>query len=317
MTNVLITIDTEYSAGYFDRDTQADNFDRVVRCLTSEGEVGIFYQMDVLENSGLRGVFFVDPMPGLVWGQSAIDQIVEPIIERGHDVQLHLHSEWLSFAKENPLDDRTGHNIKDFSLDDQIKLINEAMDILMKAGARKPIAFRAGNYGANDDTLRALAHHGIFYDSSFPPGILDSDCAISLGRDQHVPIMHHDVLEIPIGSISGIGNSQRHAQITALSYREMTAAIKNASHQNAPCFVLVSHGFEFANRDRMLTNKLVKKRFEKLCNWLAKQQDIRTVTFQDGLELSEDQKTIELLPHNSFRTFERMAEQAVANQLYG
>ena len=60
--------------------------------LTPDGEVGIEYQMDVFDRHGLKAVFFVDPMPALVWGVEAISDVVGPIVARGHDVQLHLHS---------------------------------------------------------------------------------------------------------------------------------------------------------------------------------------------------------------------------------
>lgn len=43
-------------------------------------------------------------------------------------MQLHLHTEWLAFAGSmNPLGRRTGRNIRDFNLDEQLVLINYAM----------------------------------------------------------------------------------------------------------------------------------------------------------------------------------------------
>lgn len=94
MLPVLITIDTEYSAGLYasgDAMDRAANFHRAIACRTKPGkaeqrEAGIFYQMDVFDRCGVKAVFFVDPMPALVWGQAAIDAIVQPIIERGHEV---------------------------------------------------------------------------------------------------------------------------------------------------------------------------------------------------------------------------------------
>src|SRR3546814_9494722 len=41
-----------------------------------------------------------------------------------------------------------------------------AADMLVRAGAPEPVAFRAGNFGANDDTLRALDALGFLFDSS-------------------------------------------------------------------------------------------------------------------------------------------------------
>jgi hypothetical protein len=178
MTKVYFTIDTEYEFGFAARHglaARAENFARSIRGATPAAEAGIFHQMDVFERHGLKAVFFVDPMPALVWGAGAIAEVVEPILERGHDVQLHIHTEWLALAGEaSPLPGRTGRNIKDFDLGEQVRLIGWASDALVAAGAPRPVAFRAGNYGANDDTLRALAQLGIACDSSHPPGIADS-----------------------------------------------------------------------------------------------------------------------------------------------
>ncbi len=72
-------------------------------------------------------------------------------------MQLHLHTEWLEFAPDSPVGGRTGQHIKDFTREDQAVLIEYGIARLVAAGAPRPTAFRAGNYGANDDTLRALA----------------------------------------------------------------------------------------------------------------------------------------------------------------
>jgi len=110
-------------------------------------------------------------MPGLIWGTAAIEDVVGPIVRRGHDVQLHIHTEWLELTgSANPVG-RTGTNIADFNLDEQCNLLDRARSLLVAAGAPLPRAFRAGNYGANDDTLRALAILGLSHDSSHCPGL--------------------------------------------------------------------------------------------------------------------------------------------------
>lgn len=127
-------------------------------CRTADGDAGVFDQLDTFDPHGLKAVFFVDPMPALLWGTGAIADVVEPILERGHDVQLRLHTEWLALAgSANPLGSRTGQNLKDFPFEDQCALIDWARDALMDVGAPPPVVFRAGNFGANDD--KACATH--------------------------------------------------------------------------------------------------------------------------------------------------------------
>jgi len=60
---------------------------------------------------------------------------------------------------------RIGGNLYDFHRDEQYQILEYARDTLIAAGAPAPNAFRAGNYGANDDTLLALSDLGIQYDT--------------------------------------------------------------------------------------------------------------------------------------------------------
>ncbi|NVD27862.1 polysaccharide deacetylase family protein [Parasphingorhabdus flavimaris] len=322
MTDVFITIDTEYSAGIYDRlgfSCRAENFDKSILGRTPNGDVGISYQMDVFDRYGMKAVFFVDPMPALIWGVEAIADIVSPIIARGHDVQLHLHSEWLAFAGDaNPLGSRTGQNMKDFSRDEQKRLLDFAARTLVEAGAPYPVAFRAGNYGANDDTLRALADLGLAYDTSHCPGIAAAECAIGLSKTQYRPVAHCGVMELPIGAIGAIGNKTRHAQITALSAAELISAIRFAHQQNLLYFTVVSHSFELMSRDRKRINKIIKKRFETFCRLFAAMPDVTTMTFNDdSLSIASSTIPSPVLPHNIMRTGARLAEQLLSNKLYG
>ena len=325
MLPVAITIDTEYSSGLYRSGvgrTCEDNFARCIQCQTKTGAVGIGYQMDVFDRHGIRGVFFVDPMPALVWGTDSVRRVVQPILERGHEVQLHLHTEWLEFAESSPVGKRTGQNIADFSLADQRVLIGYALEQLMLAGVPTPIAFRAGNYGANDDTLGALSELGIAIDTSFPPGIANSRCAISLGAEDMFPARHFGIVELPIGAIAGKGNGRRHAQLTAMSLWELRSMVNHAVACDWPALVLVSHSFEMMNRKRGTANRIVQRRFERFCEWLPSMPAVRTIGLGDK-EFVKHVSTVNLppkphlLPHAPLRTMSRMGEQLAANLLYG
>lgn len=322
MTAVYITIDTEYSSGFAARAgvlARAGNFARSIACETPEGAVGVAYQLEMFDCYGLKAIFFVDPMPALLWGVAAIEDVVGPIVARGHDVQLHLHTEWLVLAgSANPLGSKVGTNIKDFALEDQCLLIDRARALLVSAGAPAPIAFRAGNYGANDDTLRALAECGLRYDTSHCPGIADSLCDISLEPDDRQPLHHRGVIEVPIGCIAGFGGRRRHAQVTALTAEEVLAAVRHARRYSIPSFTLVSHSFELLSRDRERINHVVKRRFEQLCAALARLDGVQTATYADSPPMVQDlPAATPLLSHNPLRTGRRLAEQALANALYG
>ncbi len=320
MTSVYLTIDTEYSAGLaasLGVHAQEEIYDRSIACRTPHGEVGIGHQMEVMDDFGLKGVFFVDPMPALVWGVAAVARLVEPILARGHEVQLHLHPEWLAIAGDaNPLGDRTGSAMHEFTEDEQVELIGLARDYLVDAGAPLPTVFRAGNYGADDATLRALARIGIPYDSSHVPGIIGSDCAITLGPEHREVSLHHGTIEVPIGSIDSV-RGQRHAQITALSAREMDAALRYAVSEGVAMLNIVSHSFELMSRDRSRINPFLRGRFARFCRIIAETDGASSATFAGRPPRIGDSTGAKHMPPRPILSAARVAEQAVSNALYG
>lgn len=324
MTCVYITIDTEYSSGLvrdLSAQTRADNFACSILGQTARGPAGIPHQLAMLARYGQRAVFFVDPMPALVWGTAAIEDVIAPILEAGQDVQLHCHTEWLALAgKDNPLPSgRTGHHLHQFPAEDQVRILEFARDTLIAAGAPAPVAFRAGNYGANDDTLRALAALGIAYDSSHCPALCGSASRISLGADVRDPLIHCGVIEVPVGSIAALRGGQRHAQITALTLAEMRAAIRHARRQERASFTVVSHSFELINRRTRAINPIVRRRFEGLCRTLAALEGVTSGDYRDTPPLLSPPSAAAapLLPASPWRTGHRLAEQLASNALYG
>jgi len=323
MTRVFITIDTEYSSGLYTGPGPADraeNYARSIACITPKGSAGIIHKLELLNQYGQKAVFFVDPMPALMWGVAAIEDIVAPIIEAGQDVQLHCHTEWLALAgSANPLaSGRTARNIADFPFEEQCQLLEYARDTLVAAGAPAPVAFRAGNYGADDHTLRALAQIGITYDSSHCPALAGVDGKISLGPEVRDPVWHQGLIEVPVGSIGTMGGGQRHAQITALTLTEMLAAIAHARDTGRESFTLVSHSFELINRRKLAVNHVVRRRFTGLVQALATMPGVECGSYtHNPPQVPAHTRASQPLPANALRTGMRIAEQFVSNTLYG
>lgn len=312
MTQVFITIDTELSAALYQQGIDADgNFERSITC---DGH-GVSWQMDQLDAHGLTGVFFVDPMPALVYGLDVIRAIVTPIVARGHEAQLHLHPEWLAWAETDAVGDRRGRSIGDFSFEDQVTLIELARQILIEAGASSPVAFRAGNYGANDDTLRALTSLGFTWDSSFNPTYIGDPCQVGLSEDQIDPIERLGVTEVPVSAIEDRPGHLRHAQVCALSSREMIAALNAAAAGARPAFTVVTHSFEMMSRDRKRANRSVMQRFEALCRAVGDHPDLTSSGFAN-LHLANASTPPQRLSPSYVRTGMRVAEQAFATLAY-
>jgi len=314
-TQVLITIDTEllFSAAR-DGLSADDNLAISILGRTPAGDFGIAHQMDRLEAHGLIGVFFVDPLPALVYGPEVVARIVGPIVARGHETQLHIHSEWLELASTSPVGNLHGRNIRDFPLDAQERLIGLARDLLIEAGAPTPVAFRAGNFGANDDTLRALARLGIGYDSSLNASYLGRDCRISLPPERTGAVDWCGVREVPVAGIFDRPGQIRPAQLCALSAGEMGAALDHAAASGAEQFVILSHSFELLSRDRLRPNRMLMRRFDALCRAIAGDDRLESTGFADLIVRPGADP--ERLPANRLRTLARAGQQALGRLIY-
>jgi hypothetical protein len=313
----LVTIDTELSAGLQAKGVPADaNLRQSVLGETSAGAFGVGWQMDRFDRHGVRGVFFVDPMPGLVHGPEIVERMIEPILARGHEVQIHIHTEWLQWTRDSPVEGRRGRNIGDFSLPDQIALIGWARDALVQAGAPAPTAFRAGNFGADDRTLAALEALGLRWDSSFNPDYAGRGCAISLPAHAADPVAVGSLIEIPVSGIEDRPGHFRPAQICALSAREMGAALDHACRSEAPLFMIVTHSFEMLSRDRKRPNRMVMRRLESLCRHIAREPGIESRGFATLAEPLGRRASSPRLGPSMVRTGLRMAEQMIGTWRY-
>ncbi|NIJ39235.1 peptidoglycan/xylan/chitin deacetylase (PgdA/CDA1 family) [Sphingopyxis panaciterrae] len=314
MTRAIISFDTELSAGLYQRGVDARaNFDSSILGRCREGDFGIHFQMDLLDRHGLLGVYFIDPMPALVYGPEIIDAIVQPIVARGHEVQLHIHTEWLKFANFNPVGRLTGRNIGDFPLAAQKKLIALARDILVGAGAARPTAFRAGNFGANDDTLRALAALGFRFDSSFNGAYQGHGCAISLDAGNLGMREHHGICEVPVSGLMDRANRFRPAQLCAMSEEEMRDALDHSAASGAMQFSAFSHSFELLSRDRKVPNRLAIARMEALCRAIADDARVTSGGFATLPAPPVRPGRIQVAAPKPLRTLRRVVEQGLGH----
>jgi hypothetical protein len=320
MTALLITVDTELSSSLHQRGVGLeDNVRRSIWAEAQDKPFGIGWQMDMLDRHGLKGVFFLDPMPALVHGPDFLKPIIGAIVARGHEVQMHIHTEWLAWAKDSPVGGRQGRNIGDFTLDDQIILLGLARQLLEDAGAPAITAFRAGNFGANDDTLRALAAIGVAWDSSVNPAYLGRECGISADPAQVGATRNLGVTELPVSGIADRPGGFRPAQICAMSAAEMRAGLRHAAREGHDAFTVVTHSFEMLSRDRQRPNGTVITRFEALCREAARLPAVHGAGFNDLPADLADRPTSRLFSRvapNRLRTGLRVAGQAWATWRY-
>lgn len=314
---VLITVDVEFWPVSTDRAVLEDGFARNIMGIHSGGEHGLRYQLDSFSRHGLKAVCFVEALSALAVGPEWLRRTVDLIVASGHEVQLHVHPEWLAITDNPPVPHR-GPNMKDYSEDEQTALLQAGLGQLHGCGVEGVSAFRAGNYGADNATLRALAREGLKYDSSYNHCYLGGDCGIDLGEALLRPAHLEGITELPISYFEDLPGHARHAQICAASFAEMRAAIEGTAARGWETFVMVSHGFELLNAARSRPNPLLLRRFEKLCGFLEENVvDYPTAGFNDlHITPAAPDGADRPLSSNLVRTGLRVAEQALG-RLWG
>lgn len=289
---VMITVDVEAwprCPGWREETLEGD-LARDIYGATPEGDFGIKYQVDLLKKHGLKGVFFIEALFACEVGIEPLKRMVDVVQEAGSEVQLHVHTEWFE-KMADPFIKQQAYNIRELSFDDQCTVFERGIENLRAAGASDVIAYRAGNFGADFQTLRALAKNGIRYDSSYNYCYLDKGCGLELPQMLVQPTEIEGVLEYPVSCFRDYPGHYRPAQLCAISALEMRSSLAAAQQAGWQNFVIVSHSFEML-RDRKQplpygqADWPVVQRFEALCEYLgSRPQDYRTTGFCDLAEL--------------------------------
>ena len=68
-----------------------------------ERSYGIDYQLDLYCDHGIQATFFIKPLFSRMAGASYLQDVVGRIQDKGHDPQLHIHTEWLAHDPDNRL----------------------------------------------------------------------------------------------------------------------------------------------------------------------------------------------------------------------
>ena len=311
-TRVLLTVDTELTWRHFARG--ADWRENLALSFDPAG-VGVPWQLDRLARHALKACFFVDPMPALVYGLEPIRRMIEPILAAGQEIQLHCHSFWWDLA--NFRQQQARFELTAFDAVEQRRLISVARDLLVEAGAPPPTAFRSGSYAANADTLAALAALGIAHDSSHNGAEHPWPSALPLDAHLVDPTPVLGVTELPVSQIRRRDGGLRPLQLCALSSEEMHAALRHAESNDHPLVTIVSHSFELASRDGRRVNRLVRRRFERLCAFLdAQRETLPTTTIGELPAFAPPAARSLPLPPQPLRTVRRIVEQGWGNAVY-
>ena len=149
---VLVSVDTEGPAGQLP-------VERMIYGQAADGkEYGINFLMKLFEKNSIKALFFVDIPEIADHGEDKIRRVLLDISHRGHDVGVHVHPDHMA--------DKERRYLWEYSKAEQYEIIARCTDFYEKTLKRPPKSFRAGRYGANNDTLEVLDDLGYLYDMS-------------------------------------------------------------------------------------------------------------------------------------------------------
>jgi hypothetical protein len=314
-TRVLLTVDTELTWRHF---AAGAGWRRNLALSCEPAGVGLAYQLATLARHRLKACFFVDPMPALVYGIAPVRDMVAPILAAGQEVQLHLHSFWSDLAARDrdQLREDARFELTSFDRAGQRALIATARDLLVEAGAPAPTTFRSGSFAANADTLAVLAELGIARDSSHNGADHPWPSALPLDPALVDPVDVGGVTELPVAQIGRRGGGLRPFQLCALSSQEMEAALHHAADCDQPLVTIVGHSFELASRDGRRVNRVVRRRFDRLCAFLDDHRaSMPTAACAEIVPVPARRRSTPLPPRPA-RTLRRLAEQAWGNAMF-
>lgn len=282
--NVFITVDTEHSIGgaFGDRHLKPVGNEKRVWGKIGVKSFGIPLMMDIAESYDIRLTFFVEVLNKYYFGEDETKKVCEYILNRGHDIQLHLHPNYLNFLTENPQEQKFSDIIGTYTLKRQIELLDDGIKTLVRNGIPRPIAFRAGCFGANQDTLRALRENGFLVDSSYNRAYLPAPCLLEDNGINDLAYLD-GIWELPVTNFveSTKLRSKRFKpfDINGVSFPEMKWVLNRAKENGPRSVTIILHSFSFLKPYDVQYNKVrprryVIQRFEKLCQYLRENVDM-------------------------------------------
>ena len=278
-TRVYITVDVECAEERgADRPLQGYDVRVFGRFANQPTELGIDRLMRELEAQGLRGTFFTEALGSHTFGRAGLEAACRDMVRRGHDVQLHTHpiqrvADYRTRGQAPVADD-----IGAYDLPTQVALLREGVGILEACGVPKIRAFRAGNFGANNDTWAAMAQAGLALSSNYNPCYFQKNCAMRFeGAGAGLFVAPHGVWELPISTFTERGGGQRHVQITAISLGETLDYLEKARALGLREVTIVTHSFELCHIDSVSArlgrpNTVNLLRFRGLCEFLGRRR---------------------------------------------
>lgn len=287
MSDILITIDTEFSAGGLFSGKGSPVTEQSISCMIGGQSHGLGFMLDTFHETGAKATFFLEAAHTAYLGFDAMRPVVDDIRSAGHDIQLHLHPMWLQASGHVP-----GQPVCDSAaaMDEGglRQMFETGCEAFRRWGVPHPVAFRAGNLQMGRLVYDTMAEFGIPVSSSIGRAIHESDDPVlrldhgchTIGKAIEVPVLGYADMKLA-------GRTHwKNLTITGCGTSETKAVIRRAVKAGLKDIVLLTHPFEFIKRhDRSFSdlsvNRVNQKRLRKLCQLIAEDPALSVSTFTD------------------------------------
>lgn len=328
--NVFLTVDTEHSIGGAFRSPDnkpVGNRKRIYGELNNQ-YYGIPLIIDIAGRYGLTLTFFLEVFNKYFFGKQESEEVCHYLLERRQDVQLHIHPNYLNFTLENPADLQFSDLLGEYSSARQGEIIAESAACLRSYGVGNLQAFRAGCYGADLRTLRVLKQSGFLVDSSYNRVYLDGPCLLP-DKPVNDLFSWEGIYEFPLTVFqerTGLRSPRlKPLDINGVSFAEMKDVLQSSLDHGPGNITIILHSFSFmkpydVQYVRARPRKNVIRRFEKLCRFLAENDDRFDVLTFGSLEEQTLQGFCEHAVHTvpvmpAVKSWRRLGEQLVDHYL--
>ena len=294
----LITVDTEA----LPRRASSAHVTRLIWGKHENGTAGVREMCAIGDEFGTKHVFFVD-MCGAYAEQDSMREVVRWLDQKGQDVQLHAHPEYLpgEFWEEHHLDQRP--RFMNQYADDRDSFVIGHFGSMISSITNKPLrAFRAGSFRWNAGTIRSLATHNIplSFNNSMC-AVYNEQCPYSVPTNQPF-IWSNGIMEIPVTEQKIFPRLERdwwarlqYPQSKFFCYRPKWASFLPGSvDHKTPLLVFLLHSWSFLYWDEnghgTYRDDKRMEGYRKLLKQVAMDYDI--ITTEDILYLLEKKEIV-------------------------
>ena len=283
MKDIIVTIDTEGPRG-----TNPVLY-QIWGKVAENKYMGIPKIIEICDRYHVKGLFFVDIPEIWDMGYEKIKEVILYIIEKGHDVGVHVHPHHM------PGEER--QFLFDYSKEEQREIIEQCTNKYIEITGEHPKSFRAGKYGANRETLDIISELGYQYDFSEFYG--QKWCGIHPEIAYVLPQKYNNkLIEFPVTIFRSfkLGNIyQRYDKLEATGNVNEMKHVLNlyAAFKKRGVITLFLHSFSFINYletpDAPTINEKNLENFENIMKYIDESRQLSFISEADlgNTEISE------------------------------